>query len=91
LSQYPEEKLLFSNILNLYTKILDHDYIGNILVKNLTKLNRLIANKDLLNQKKVILESKLIVEILVGFDNVHTDRAVFNGCLNLAENLLNLN
>ena len=90
MSQSSEESLLLSNILNIYTKILDRKYISNLLVRNLNKLNRLVNAQDPASIAKAVSESKLVVEILVSYGNVHQDRAVFVGSINLASSLLKL-
>lgn len=91
-STNPSIKQNFINLLKLFSRILDREYVLTLLTKNLTKLNRLLTggNIDQNIITKSIKESEIIVEILSSVNDVHQFNNVFHQSINLSKNLLNL-
>ena len=91
-STNPSVKQNYINLLKLFSRILDREYVLSLLTKNLTKLNRLLTGQNIEKNiiTKSIKESEIIVEILSAVNDIHQFNNVFHQSLNLSKNLLNL-
>lgn len=80
-------KLHFENFLKLFSKLFPDDFTSGIIVKNISRLEKLIKSPDLIQQSKGIVESAIISSLLTGFEELGRRNDLYNLSLGFAQTL----